>query len=198
MSSAPQYSEQEQQQLSRQLTALNDAIQIRQLDNRPATVELLCEMHRVIFQGVCSHAGQCRGPGRLSEHVCFGPHRSVHRNAVDSELRSALQRAENQIRELIPVGRAKERTFAVLDVGIATHAQIIRIHPFEDGNGRTARAFCDYMFVRGGIPPIPMEHTKQTYLARLNEYFVTGMKNIAPLRDLYLSSVSLAPAVNRT
>ncbi len=188
MSDAPQYTEPEQAQLSWQLSTLNNTIQLRKMDHRSASMELLREMHRAIFQGVCGHAGQCRGPGQLSEYLCFGPHRSVHRNEVAARLREALIRAENQVVAAMQVDGTVDRVFAVMDAGIETHARIIQIHPFEDGNGRTSRAFCDYMFVRGALPPVPMEHTKTTYINRLNAYFKDGMRDIRPLRDLYLSS----------
>ena len=35
-----------------------------------------------------------------------------------------------------------------------THHKITVIHPFSDGNGRTARAFMNMQFVRAGMVPV--------------------------------------------
>lgn len=42
----------------------------------------------------------------------------------------------------------------VLDTAAWAHIEIIRIHPFMDGNGRTARLFVDLIFERADLPYI--------------------------------------------
>jgi len=42
---------------------------------------------------------------------------------------------------------------AVLDVCGWVHAEWVRIHPFANGNGRTARLLANYVAMRYGIPP---------------------------------------------
>ncbi len=42
---------------------------------------------------------------------------------------------------------------AVVDVAAWAHAEWVRIHPFANGNGRTARAWANLILVRYGIPP---------------------------------------------
>lgn len=34
------------------------------------------------------------------------------------------------------------------------HRQLVGIHPFNDGNGRTARLLMDLILIRGGYPPV--------------------------------------------
>jgi Fic family protein len=62
------------------------------------------------------------------------------------------------------------------------HAEAIRIHPFEDGNGRSTRALLNWILVRLGLRPIAFDIVKQEYLACLNHYYSTG--DIQPLIDL--------------
>ena len=42
---------------------------------------------------------------------------------------------------------------AVIDVAAWAHAEWVRIHPFANGNGRTARIWANLILVRYGIPP---------------------------------------------
>jgi prophage maintenance system killer protein len=41
------------------------------------------------------------------------------------------------------------------------HMEFVYIHPFEDGNGRTARAFMNVILVQNGIPPVALLRNKQ-------------------------------------
>jgi hypothetical protein len=43
---------------------------------------------------------------------------------------------------------------AVVDLAAWAHAQWIRIHPFANGNGRTARMWANFLLMRYGLPPI--------------------------------------------
>jgi len=36
----------------------------------------------------------------------------------------------------------------------AAHRQLVDIHPFNDGNGRTARLLMNLLLIRGGYPPV--------------------------------------------
>ncbi len=42
---------------------------------------------------------------------------------------------------------------AVIDLAAWAHAEWVRIHPFANGNGRTARVWANLIFVRYGVPP---------------------------------------------
>lgn len=43
---------------------------------------------------------------------------------------------------------------AVVDVSAWAHAAWVRIHPFANGNGRTARLWANFVFMRYGLPPV--------------------------------------------
>lgn len=43
---------------------------------------------------------------------------------------------------------------AVTDLAGWAHAQWVRIHPFANGNGRTARMWANYVLARYGLPPV--------------------------------------------
>ncbi len=42
--------------------------------------------------------------------------------------------------------------WAPRDVGIATHAETVRVHPFVDGNGRTTRLLADLVYITAQQP----------------------------------------------
>ncbi len=50
------------------------------------------------------------------------------------------------------------------------HYRFIRIHPFDDGNGRTARILMNFVLLRSGYPPVVIKtEDKQKYLSVLQQ-----------------------------
>lgn len=176
------YSTEEQQTLTERLIAITEQVYAGAVSTRRLDPSLLCSMHRALFETVRSHAGQPRGPGRGSEYLNFGPHRSVSRDDVEEELEAAFQRARRQLSALDP--SADDYDFASIRVAVLTHADIVRIHPFEDGNGRASRLICSAILVRCGLRPVAIEAVKQEYTDALNHYFVE--RDEQPLLDLYV------------
>jgi len=43
---------------------------------------------------------------------------------------------------------------AVVSFAAWVHSEWVRIHPFANGNGRTARLWANYIFMRYGLPPV--------------------------------------------
>jgi Fic family protein len=43
---------------------------------------------------------------------------------------------------------------AVPDTAFTAHRRVVDIHPFNDGNGRTARLLMNLIMIRGGYPPV--------------------------------------------
>ena len=73
---------------------------------------------------------------------------------------------------------------SVVHIAVWLHAEVIRIHPFEDGNGRTSRLLMGLVLVRAGLRQIPVHACKQEYLDCLNHYYVA--REIQVLIDLFL------------
>lgn len=53
-------------------------------------------------------------------------------------------------------GDISETTAAlkVVELAAMAHGEWVRIHPFADGNGRTARMLGNWILVRYGLPPV--------------------------------------------
>ena len=67
---------------------------------------------------------------------------------------------------------------------------LLVVHPFEDGNGRTSRLCAAHLLVRLGLRPVAIEAVKQEYTEALNHYYTA--RDIEPLVDLYVRLYPLA------
>lgn len=76
-----------------------------------------------------------------------------------------------------------EEKFTALSLAAWTHAEFLRIHPFIDGNGRTARLLMNYQLMFHGFLPISIsKEDRLTYYNALEEYAVN--ENLLPFTVL--------------
>jgi Fic family protein len=176
------FSPEEEKRLTEQLFTLLSAIQRGDTKGRPLTITLLQDLHHALFANVRDHAGHLRGPGFGQEWVTFGPNRSVHRDRVKPELDRVLAEATRALASLDVEDPSFE--LEALRIGVKLHADIVRVHPFEDGNGRTSRLCLAHVLIECGLEVIPIEAVRQEYTEALNHYYNT--RDIAPLVDLYI------------
>jgi Fic family protein len=72
------------------------------------------------------------------------------------------------MRELIEWYRANEDSQHPVVLASLLHYKFVRIHPFDDGNGRVARLLMNYVLLRNGYPPAIIKSVdKQNYLRAL-------------------------------
>lgn len=72
-----------------------------------------------------------------------------------------------------------------IELAAWTHAEFVRIHPFVDGNGRTARLIMNYQLMKKGFLPISIKkESRLEYFNTLEEYAVKG--NLDPFVDMLL------------
>ncbi len=157
-------------------------------DERPVNEELICEIHRRIVTG--ADDDHCP-PGQLrqrDQNVNFGTPR--HR-CVDGgdECRGAFERLSKAI-------QLDFQGHDPLIQALAAHYHFAAMHPFLDGNGRTARALEALMLQRAGLRDtcfISMSNyyydEKTAYLAALSEvrtenhdltaFLVFGLRGVA-------------------
>jgi len=178
------YTEDEEKRLALNLEALLDRIHRGELIDAWITVRLLQEFHAALFHEVRDHGGRLRSPGQGSETLLFGPNRSEHRNAVPGLVKRAIERARSGVEALRRDPNEAEYELTAIGVAVGTQAELIRIHPFEDGNGRSSRAFSDFLLVALGLRPVPIEAVKSEYNECLNAYH--RGRSLRPLIDLYL------------
>jgi fido (protein-threonine AMPylation protein) len=148
-----------QQNLVRTLRRIRDSAALR------GTVRArdAATWHREIMDGLDvpkpEYVGRFRGePGTDAVRVFVGAHEGVPPDQVADAV-AIFERKLNQVLgrldSLIPAGTAldTDTLAAVLDVCGWAHAEWVRVHPFVNGNGRTARLWANYVAMRYGLPP---------------------------------------------
>lgn len=70
---------------------------------------------------------------------------------------------------------SKKSDLNVIELASYVHAEFVRIHPFQDGNGRTARLLLNFMLMKAGYQPVIIEaKDRPVYYESLNDFAVTG------------------------
>lgn len=71
---------------------------------------------------------------------------------------------------------------ATPEAAFAAHYRLTAIHPFGDGNGRTARLLMNLMLLRGGYPPVAVRpEDRSTYLDALEHGSLT--QDVQPFQE---------------
>ncbi|MCC7131769.1 MAG: Fic family protein [Gemmatimonadales bacterium] len=181
------YTEAEEQRLLANLHRLSTEVHAGRARGRPITERLLCDLHRVLFEGVRSHAGTIRKPGHGQETLRFGPNRSVLRDNVPDELDELFRAVRASVESFRANPNDPAYDESAFHLAVWAHAEVIRIHPFEDGNGRSSRQLMNWLLVELGLRPLAVEVPKEEYNACLNHYFKSRARDgLAPLVDLLL------------
>jgi fido (protein-threonine AMPylation protein) len=133
----------------------------------PPTVELAQGWHREAFAGVelpvPYFAGEVRDddpryPELIGYEVLVGTRPGVPSHRVPAELarfEARMQRAVEALDGALPAGeRPREAGIlgSVITLCAYAHGEWARIHPFANGNGRTARLWANWCALRYGLP----------------------------------------------
>jgi Fic family protein len=149
-------------ELRQNLTRIFEEL-VEQAERRETpTVELARRWQRSFMQGLKAeprYLGAFRGePGLERTGVKIGRFRGSPAARVADELKDFEKIIQTAVAELdrnIEVGRKlnPDQFDAVLDLCAWAHAEWVRIHPFANGNGRTARLWATFIALRYGLPP---------------------------------------------
>jgi len=79
-------------------------------------------------------------------------------------------KVRDEMEQLIPKLHAWEKKYHPLVVAALLHSEFVKIHPFVDGNGRTARLLMNFIAIRAGYPPIVIKKEQRfAYYDALDE-----------------------------
>jgi Fic/DOC family len=97
-------------------------------------------------------------PGLERIHARVGSRYGAKPANVAKELNEFEAKLQAIVSELdtslpLPVRRNQDHLGAVVDVCAWSHSEWVRIHPFVNGNGRTARLWANSIAMRYGLPP---------------------------------------------
>ena len=105
------------------------------------------------------YVGAFRGePGLERTQVRVGASYGADSADVSEELarfETKLQALVAELDALLPLSQEldADQLAAVIDLCAWAHSEWVRIHPFANGNGRTARLWANSLAVRYGLPP---------------------------------------------
>jgi Fic family protein len=134
----------------------------------PPTVAMARQWHRRLYRGVKLPVPYYAGEPRDSDPACpelqgyevaVGTARGTPSELVPAALRSfeaSAQRAVAPLDAAIAPARQPSdgrRLHGVLSLCAVLHGEWVRIHPFANGNGRTARLWANWAALRYGLPP---------------------------------------------
>ncbi len=134
----------------------------------PPSIELAAGWHRAIYAGIAVPSASYLGiprdsdpehPDLVDYEVQVGRKRGVPAAEVPSALvalERALVAAVSSFDAVLPVGSAPTdppTIHAVVQLAAIAHGEWVRIHPYANGNGRTARLWANWVAMRYGLPP---------------------------------------------
>jgi len=137
------------------------------------SASLLLEIHLKAFEKLYSWAGKWRTTVvTVGQHIPPEPSRipNLIYQLID-HIKFSLQNIKNK-QDLI-------------ELLAYTHHRLVYIHPFTNGNGRTARLFTNYLTLINGYNPIQLYHREGTD----REIYINAIKqadkgNLEPLQEL--------------
>ena len=141
---------------------------------------------------------KCIGEGKpLSESIV----KDLHEILTDNILQGGIYRNQevritgashtppsgmdmyNQIKDFYNDMEVKKFSLNPVEYAAWTHAEFVRIHPFVDGNGRTARLLMNYQLLSAGMLPVSVaKENRIDYYNALEAYAVNG--TLDPFADL--------------
>jgi len=153
-------------QIQRNLPDLRSDIVTSGRRRDPFTLDLLTGWHRRMLDQVPlaepEVAGGFRGSGpqgsllRTHRVTANGILEAVRPSAIRTQMRNFEHSLIHQIELLDPLIPAKappdHREEQVLELCARGHGELVRIHPFADGNGRMARGVLLWFATRYGLP----------------------------------------------
>jgi len=141
---------------------LSDALQVARQRLTP-TVAQARRWQSDIMHGLTSpgsqYVGRFRGePGLQGCEVAIGNYPGVSSDNVAIELRRFEEKLQKTVEALdariaLDQDMSADDVAAVIDLCAWVHSEWVRIHPFANGNGRTARLWANCIAMRYGLPP---------------------------------------------
>ena len=137
-------------------------------ERREPSLELAAAWHRELYRSVAvpsrSYLGNPRHsdpdhPDLIGYELAVGAKTGVPSRSVPSQLDAfiiGLGQAVTTFDQVIPRGKPAQDpgdVLAVVELAALTHGEWVRIHPYANGNGRTARIWANWIALRYGLPP---------------------------------------------
>lgn len=156
---------------------VSEAIDYIRQTRENISLNLIREIHRIVFKNSKDFAGEFRKPGE--EVVVMG------RNGIIAHDGAPQSRVIPLLNELIKWYDDHKNKYPELILAAVVHNQFENIHPFADGNGRVGRLLLNNILLKNNLPPVNIEmKNRAEYYNTLQEY--EKNKNIRPTIEFLL------------
>lgn len=158
---------------------------------RRLTLLTLLDLHRVTFGRVFPEfAGRLRGPApaHIPQNVTFGRFRGVvYAEVLDAcgDLFVRIDQLIGQLDRSRGVWSYHDLQSNTLRAAAYVHCELVRIHPFVNGNGRIARMAINYFAHRYGLPVIGFDQANDEYFDATGAWL--EQRTIDPFTDFLRS-----------
>ena len=156
---------------------VNESIKYIRKAKEHVSIELIQEIHKIVFKNSKDFAGQFRKKG---QEVYVGDSRGniIHEGAPQTRVISLLK-------ELVKWYKDHKNKYPAIVLGAVVHNQFETIHPFADGNGRVGRILLNNILIKQGLPPVNIDlKNRYKYYEVLQKYQKEG--NIRPTIEFLL------------
>lgn len=140
---------------------------------RPLTEQAIKNLNEVILvrpywkEAITSDGKQTRREIKIGSYKQF-PNSVRLANGELFEYASPVE-TPALMQELLEWYRSEEGTLHPVTLAAMLHYKFVRIHPFDDGNGRIARMLMNYVLLRNDLPPVIIKsEEKQSYFRVLH------------------------------
>lgn len=155
---------------------VNEAIEFIRKTKDHISLNLIKEIHKIVFKNSKEFAGEFRKKGE--EVVVMGQGRIVHEGAPSTRVVTLLG-------ELVDWYNKHKLEYPGILLAAVVHNQFENIHPFADGNGRVGRILLNNILLKNVLPPLNIDIKNQReYYETLQVYEKEG--NIRPTIELIL------------
>ena len=149
-------------------SALYDAVFEEAMRNSPMTIYAIFSFNRILFS--YEPYPEFGGRTRTQNTIVIG---GGFETVDFSEIMGKLIELNEEVRELDFIENTLSKSDILYRI-LKIHHELTVIHPFNDGNGRTARAFMNFQLIRYGFPPVYIELSDKTeHLNALNDADLT-------------------------
>jgi hypothetical protein len=166
--------------------AAADMVQAVVRDERPFSKHFLRELHQLITRTQSTMDAVTSEGTQISVSMAHGefkkwPNNPSRSNGTIAEY-APPEQVEPEIDTLVTgFALMSEQSTAVQAAWL--HHRFTQIHPFQDGNGRVARALTNLVFIRAGLFPLVIDRTQRSsYIAALEQ---ADDGDLGPLIDFF-------------
>lgn len=159
----------------RQVCALDELLGAHDQNHRFNAADIKC-VHRMWLSSIYSWAGQYRQVNITKGNFSF---------AAAQHIPTLMQEFERTyLFKFTPCDFKSESE--ICNALAIVHAELVLIHPFRDGNGRTARLLAILMAVQAGLPPLDFGGlkgvTREKYFAAVRDALD---RNYEPMKQIF-------------